>query len=104
MPNDRRKRDLDPIEDSLLHCCEQYLRGNEQRSQCNVMNQLADSIQQLFKQRKRDGDLTLPYPDEELMPTMQLLERDEVYAQQFLPWVSAIHKVLKARMASRYGT
>lgn len=104
MAGDRRKRELDPIEDSLLHVCEEYLRANEQRQASMRINQLADSIQQLFKQRKKDGDLTLPYPDEELMPTLQLLESDDIYAQQFLPWVSEIHKVLKARTASRYGS
>lgn len=102
MPSDRRKRDLDPIEDALLHGCEEYIRGYEQRASNDRMAQLADSIQQLFKQRKRDGDSNLPYPEGQLMPTLQLLESDQIYGQQFLPWISSLHKELKSRTATRY--
>ena len=104
MSNERRKRQLDPIEDALLHGCEEYIRGYEQRASNDRMAQLADSIQQLFKQRIQSGDGSLPWPDENLIPTRQLLEYDEIYASQFLTWIAALHKVLNLRTASRYGT
>jgi hypothetical protein len=104
MSNERRKRQLDPIEDALLHGCEEYIRGYEQRASNDRMSQLADSIQQMFKQRVQAGDDTLPWPDELLIPTKQLTEYDEIYASQFLTWIAALHKALNLRTASRYGS
>lgn len=104
MTSERRKRQLDPIEDALLHGCEEYIRGYEQRASTDRMAQLADSIQQMFKQRVQAGDDTLPWPDETMIPTKQLVEYDEIYASQFLTWVATLHKQLNQRTASRYGT
>lgn len=104
MSNERRKRQLDPIEDALLHGCEEYIRGYEQRASNDRMSQLADSIQQMFKQRIQAGDSTLPWPDENMIPTRQLLEYDEIYASQFLTWIATLHKALNLRTASRYAT
>ncbi|MEM0344087.1 MAG: hypothetical protein QXU73_07585 [Thermoplasmata archaeon] len=102
MNGERRRRELDSISDALLHACEEYLRGFEQHASAARMDQLADSIQQLFKQRIRSGD-RLPYPSPAAMPTRQLATGDEVYASQFLDWVATLHKELKARTATRYG-
>lgn len=99
----RRTRELDPISDALLHACEEYFRGWEQKLPDDRMNQLADSIQQLFKQRRMEGDTTLPLPKKSSIPTKQLRRGDEIYASQFLGWVSVLHKELKSRTATKYG-
>ena len=67
------------------------------------MDQLADSIQQLFKQRRRDGDHLLPLPEMDLVPTRQVLEYDDITTKQFLAWTAKLHKVLKDRTGGRYG-
>jgi hypothetical protein len=103
MSSERRKRQLDPIEDALLHGCEEYIRGYEQRASNDRMAQLADSIQQMFKQRVQSGDDTLPWPDGILIPTKQLVDYDQIYASQFLTWIAALHKELNQRTVSRYA-
>jgi predicted metalloprotease with PDZ domain len=102
MNEGRRRRELDSISDALLHACEQYLRGFEEHANNARMDQLADSIQQLFKQRIRSGD-RLPFPNAEAIPTRQLVIGDEVYASQFLDWVASLHRELKMRTVSRYA-
>jgi hypothetical protein len=67
------------------------------------MDRLADSIQQLFKQRVKTGERDLPWPDEDLIPSRQLIEYECIYSSQFLGWVAALHKELKQRMVSRYA-
>jgi hypothetical protein len=104
MSGGRRIRELDSISDALLHACEEYLRGWEQKSTSDRMDQLSDSIQQLFKQRKREGDAALQWPSEETVPSKQLEVGDDIYASQFLGWVSVLHKELKSRTVSRYGS
>jgi len=100
--NERRRRELDSISDALLHACEEYIRGSERHVDDSRMDRLADSIQQLFKQRIRSGD-KLPFPDGAAMPSRQLAGGDEIYASQFLDWVAMLHKELKGRMATKYA-
>jgi len=102
MSDDRRKSELDKISDSLLHVCEQYLKGMEVNLPPDRMDRLADSIQQLFKARRRAGDL-LPLPSPDLIPTLQLTQYEDISSSQFLDWVALLHKTLKAREGGRYG-
>ena len=68
------------------------------------MERLANSIQQLWKQRIRDGDDDLPFPKASVIPSQQLHNYDTVYSSQFLDWVASIHKELESRKGSRYGS
>ena len=99
----RRRRELDQISDALLHSCEEFIRGYEQHWPPEKMDQLADSVQQLFKQRRRDGDDKLPLPAADVVPTLQVHQYDDITTKQFLSWVAVLHKVLKDRTGSRYG-
>lgn len=87
----------------MLHCCEEYIRAYELHLDGGRMDQLADSIQQLFKERIRSGEGGLPWPPAEMIPTKQVAKYESIYASQFLGWVAMIHKELKLRTATRYG-
>jgi len=102
MNEERRKSPLDTISDSLLHACEQYLRGMELNLPPDRMDKIADSVQQLFKARWRAND-HLPLPPASVIPTQQLTHYDDIMSSQFLDWVATIHKTLKAREGGRYG-
>lgn len=102
--NERRKRELDPISDSLLHACEEYIKGYERHLDGGRMDQLADSIQQLFKMRVKSGETGLPFPAAETVPTKQLEDYGTIYSSQFLGWVAMLHKTLKERTVSRYAS
>ena len=100
----RRERKLDSISDALLHACEEYFRTFEQQADDEKMDRIANSIQQLWKQRVRDGDDSLPYMKVDVVPSKQLDSYDTIYSTQFLDWVACIHKELVARKVSRYGS
>lgn len=102
--SEKRKRELDSISDSLLRACEDYIKAYQQHRDGFIMDQLADSIQQLFKQRVKGGEEGLPFPDEEMIPSRQLVDEECIYSSQFLGWVAALHRELKSRTVSRYAS